>query len=74
MSERTRRGHTRRDTDGTPLIDAGVLRAMLGMTPAGARKWATRHHIHPVCRGSHGAFMYRLADVYAKVAPDSDEE
>lgn len=54
-----------RDTDGEPLIDAGVLTRLLNMTPAGARRWVARRGIGPVRKGAHGAWMYRLSEVQA---------
>lgn len=63
MSDRSRRAPRPCDENGAPLIDAGVLRMILKMTPAGARRWAQRHGIPVVRRGAHGAWMYRLDDV-----------
>lgn len=63
MNDRRRASTRVCDNDGEPLIDAAVLRMVLQMTGAGARKWATRHGLQPVRRGAHGASLYRLADV-----------
>lgn len=63
MNDRRRAAPTPVDANGEPLIDAGVLRLVLGMTAAGARRWAQRNGVNPTGKGAHGALLYRLADV-----------
>lgn len=65
MSDR-RRGTFPADHDGARLIDAGALRFTLRLATAKQlREWADQHHVHPVRRGKHGAWMYRWDDVAA---------
>ena len=63
MSDRLRATPPPRDRDGEPLIDAGAIIAILGLTPSGTRKMLRRRRIAPIRRGAHGTYLYRLADV-----------
>lgn len=70
MSDR-RRGTCPTDDHGHRLIDAGALLLSLRMdgqrlgTARDLRRWVKRHHVEPVRRGAHGAWMYRWRDIAA---------
>lgn len=64
MSDR-RGAEPPRDVDGEPLIDGAVVRKMLGMTSAGARRCIERNGVRVIRKGAHGSSLYRLADILA---------